>query len=151
MHMFMRAQEAHEALYELEMDALEAQRIMQETQDIMAVEDDTAEPIVSSACSAPCHCEVSGKHAGQLSCCLQYFIAMCFMHGCSVDVPSCRELCIISSVPECGTICMWYRLQTRLTSRRCSRCGIPLSMQCGLAAWQSSAEILGWLCIVHSG
>jgi len=44
-------QEAHEALYELEMDALEAQRITQETQDILAVEDDTAEPIVSSASS----------------------------------------------------------------------------------------------------
>ncbi|CAL8467255.1 g6791 [Coccomyxa elongata] len=38
--------EAHEALFELEMDALEAQRIAQETQDILAIED-SEEPIVA--------------------------------------------------------------------------------------------------------
>lgn len=45
--LFFLRQEAHEALFELEMDALEAQRITQETHDILAL-DDAPEPIVSA-------------------------------------------------------------------------------------------------------
>ncbi len=46
-----RSQEAHEALFELEMDALEAQRIAQETQDVLAY--DIAEDCIVSASAFP--------------------------------------------------------------------------------------------------